>query len=103
MIRMVFPCIRENTICFISIIHTAPNVGPHALGTSAKPEDFVKWEQLPCALAPDTGYDGQGCFSGSAVEHEGKHILMYTGVREVETRREPCNLRQTQVLLSVTG
>jgi len=45
-----------------------------------KTRDFIKWEQLPCALAPDTEYDGQGCFSGSAVEHEGKHILMYTGV-----------------------
>lgn len=27
-----------------------------------KTKDFVKWEQLPCALAPDTDYDGQGCF-----------------------------------------
>ena len=25
-----------------------------------KTKDFVKWEQLPCALAPDTDYDGQG-------------------------------------------
>ena len=40
-------------------------------------KDFIKWEELPCALAPDMEYDGQGCFSGTAVEHEGKHILMY--------------------------
>lgn len=33
-----------------------------------KTTDFIRWEQLPCALAPDRDYDGQGCFSGSAVE-----------------------------------
>ena len=61
-----------------------------------KTKDFVKWEQLPCALAPDTDYDGQGCFSGSAVEHEGKHILMYTSVRELETEDGARVIRQTQ-------
>ena len=45
-------------------------------------KDFIKWEELPCALASDMEYDGQGCFSGTAVEHEGKHILMYTSVLE---------------------
>lgn len=43
-------------------------------------DDFIRWEALPCALAPDTEADSDGCFSGSALEHEGKHILMYTGV-----------------------
>lgn len=61
-----------------------------------KTKDFVKWEQLPCALAPDTDYDGQGCFSGSAVEHEGKHILMYTSVRELGTEDGARVIRQTQ-------
>lgn len=44
-------------------------------------EDFVNWEYLPAAIAPDSPYDKNGCFSGSAIEHEGKHVLMYTGVR----------------------
>lgn len=49
-----------------------------------KTKDFVRWEQLPCALAPDMPYDnGEGCFSGTAVEHEGKQILMYTSVRSI--------------------
>ena len=26
----------------------------------AKSKDLIKWEQLPCALAPDEEYDGQG-------------------------------------------
>ena len=47
--------------------------------------DFIKWERLPCALAPDEAYDKDGCFSGSAVElPDGRHMLMYTGVRKTE-------------------
>lgn len=47
-----------------------------------KSRDFIKWERLPAALAPDRDYDGQGVFSGSAVEmSDGRHLLMYTGVQ----------------------
>ena len=43
--------------------------------------DLIRWEFLPVALAPDQNYDcGGGCFSGTALEHEGKLVLMYTGV-----------------------
>ena len=43
--------------------------------------DLVRWEFLPVALAPVQKYDcGGGCFSGTALEREGKLILMYTGV-----------------------
>ncbi len=49
-----------------------------------KTKDFVHWDRLPCALAPDTPYDKDGCFSGSAIElPDGQHLLMYTGVRNV--------------------
>lgn len=42
-------------------------------------EDLISWEYLPTALAPDTGYDYSGCFSGSAVTmDDGSHLLMYT-------------------------
>lgn len=48
-----------------------------------KTRDFVRWERLPCALAPDEAYDRDGCFSGSAVElPDGRHLLLYTGVRK---------------------
>lgn len=47
-----------------------------------KTKDFIKWEQLPVALAPDMPYDSLGCFSGSAVEWNGEHILFYTGVKK---------------------
>lgn len=50
-----------------------------------KTSDFIRWENLPAALAPDEAYDSFGCFSGSAVEWKGKHVLAYTGV---ERRKE---------------
>ena len=47
-----------------------------------KTSDFIRWERLPAAMAPDQEYDEGGCFSGSAVETpDGRHLLMYTGVR----------------------
>ena len=49
----------------------------------AKSKDFIKWEYLPAALAPDQEYDSYGVFSGSAIEDKGKQVLVYTGVNEV--------------------
>lgn len=44
-------------------------------------KDLLHWEYLPAALAPDSDYDRDGCFSGSAVVlPDGRHLLMYTGV-----------------------
>lgn len=45
-------------------------------------EDFIHWDYLPVAIAPDMPYDdGGGCFSGSALTlPDGRHLLMYTGV-----------------------
>ncbi|WP_409292747.1 glycoside hydrolase family 32 protein [Peribacillus sp. SCS-37] len=45
----------------------------------AKTNDFINWQYLPEALANDKAYDANGCFSGSAIEKEGKLYLMYTG------------------------
>lgn len=45
----------------------------------ARTKDLIKWEHLPVALAPDQSYDAQGCYSGSAIVHEDKLMLMYTG------------------------
>ncbi len=48
-----------------------------------KTKDFVRWERLPAAMAPDAEFDRDGCFSGSALElSDGRHLLMYTGVRK---------------------
>ncbi|WP_086350598.1 glycoside hydrolase family 32 protein [Candidatus Enterococcus clewellii] len=45
----------------------------------AKSKDLLHWEELPVALAPGESYDKDGCFSGSAIEKDGKLYLMYTG------------------------
>lgn len=45
--------------------------------------DMISWEQLPAALAPDQDYDRNGCFSGSAIEADNKHVLVYTGVTKI--------------------
>ncbi len=63
----------------------------------AKTKDFIRWELLPAALAPDMDYDRDGCFSGGAVElPDGRHLLMYTGVQKEELEDGTFQVRQTQ-------
>ena len=50
-------------------------------------DDLIKWNWVKTAIAPDTFYDKDGCFSGSAIEKDGKHYLFYTAV---------CDGNQTQ-------
>ena len=45
-------------------------------------DDLAHWKHLPVALEPDKIYDASefgGCFSGSALEKDGKLYLLYTG------------------------
>lgn len=61
-------------------------------------EDLIKWEYLPAAMAPDTEYDGAGCFSGSAITlPDGRQLLMYTGC-DPENRDPDGRWRQTQCI-----
>ena len=57
--------------------------GPMHWGHSVS-DDMIHWEQLPAALAPDQEYDKIGCFSGSAIEADGQHVLVYTGVTKIK-------------------
>lgn len=44
-------------------------------------DDLIHWTELPVALVPDMPYEDEGgCFSGSAVEKDGKLYLFYTSV-----------------------
>ncbi|MBQ1733997.1 MAG: glycoside hydrolase family 32 protein [Lachnospiraceae bacterium] len=64
-----------------------------------KTKDFIRWERLPAALAPDTDYDRDGCFSGSSVElPDGRQLLMYTGVRNIRRRNGMIDSFQTQCI-----
>ena len=64
-----------------------------------KTRDFIRWERLPVALAPDSEYDRDGCFSGGSVELEdGRQLLIYTGVRNVRRRNGRIESFQTQCI-----
>lgn len=61
----------------------APRWGTMHWGHAVSP-DLVHWEHKGVALFPTLYEDGNGCFSGSAVEHGGKLYLFYTGVHYLE-------------------
>lgn len=42
-------------------------------------QDLIHWEELPIALTPDSPEDDNGCYSGSAIEKDGRLYLIYTG------------------------
>lgn len=59
--------------------------------------DLLTWENLPCAMAPDTEYDGGGCFSGGAIQtDDGRHMLIYTGVKKIQDENGENKEIQTQ-------
>jgi len=54
----------------------------HAVST-----DMLHWEDLPIALTPDEKYENDmegGCFSGSAIEKDGKLYLIYTASAHID-------------------
>ncbi len=68
--------------------------------------DLVTWEHRGIALYPSTYADRNGCFSGSAIEEDGKLYLAYTGVRyEAVNPKDPhtClneQFESTQLMIS---
>ena len=58
-------------------------------------DDLTNWKYLPIALTPGDDCDKNGCFSGSAINHNGKMWLMYTGFIENDGGE---SIRQVQCL-----
>ena len=58
-------------------------------------DDLTNWKYLPIALTPGDDCDKNGCFSGSAIVHDGKLWLMYTGFIENQGGE---SIRQVQCL-----
>lgn len=55
-----------------------------------KSRDLVHWEDVGIGLSPDRYYDWHGAYSGSAIEHNHKLYLFYTGnTRDREMNRHP--------------
>lgn len=78
--------------------------GARCTGDMAVSRDLLHWEYFPAALAPDTDYDRDGCFSGSAVAlDDGRHLLMYTGVVKETQPDGSCREVQTQCIASGDG
>lgn len=53
-------------------------------------KDLVRWEHKGVALFPTRYEDQNGCFSGSALEYEGKLNLYYTGIHY--EKADPANI-----------
>ncbi|MCT8137618.1 sucrose-6-phosphate hydrolase [Anaerobacillus sp. CMMVII] len=52
-------------------------------------EDFINWREEEIALTPSEWYEKNGCYSGSAIEHDGKMYIFYTGnVKDENGNRE---------------
>jgi len=70
--------------------------------------DMVHWKHLPVALAPTPGGpDADGCFSGTAVVHNGTPTFIYTGVQSVPVAEATLrdghnNFRETQLYATST-
>ena len=69
-----------------------------------KTRDFLHWERLPAALAPDRDYDQDGCWSGGAAElSDGRQLLIYTGRRMRDAGQADGPAYQVQCLAAGNG
>jgi len=50
----------------------------------ARTKDFLHWEELPVALYPDTPYDNQGVWSGTAIVKDDTLYLFYASIYTTE-------------------
>lgn len=83
--------------------HPFSNVwGPMHWG-HCKSRDLIKWEYLPAAMAPDENYDRGGCYSGSALDVDGEHVLIYTGVIDRTLADDSHEYRQVQCMAKGDG
>lgn len=72
-----------------------PTSGPMHWGHSTS-KDMIHWQHQPIALAPGDEYDKDGCFSGSAISHEGKLYLFYTGHKWLAGEGDDSLIYETQ-------
>ena len=93
-----FSCYKGEYHLFFQYHPYSTKWGPMHWG-HVKTRDFVTWERLPIALAPDTAYDEGGYFSGSAIEMpDGRQLLMYTGVHRLRREDGVVEEYQTQCI-----
>lgn len=76
-----FCCFKGQYHVFCQYYPYKPIWGPMHWGHWYSP-DLVNWTWAGVALAPDQPYDRLGCFSGTALERDGRLWLVYTGVHK---------------------
>ncbi|HGM5253226.1 TPA: glycoside hydrolase family 32 protein [Serratia marcescens] len=64
----------------------------------ATSRDLIRWQHQPIALAPDSPYDKDGCFSGCAVDNNGVLTLLYTGHVWLGEPGDDSQVREVQCL-----
>lgn len=75
--------------------HKAPKCWGHATST-----DLVNWTNQSPAIKPNSAFDANGAFSGSAIVHDGKLYLYYTGnVEEPGDHDYITNGRESNVVM----
>ena len=67
----------------------------------ARTRDFLTWEELPVALAPDQPYDSAGCWSGTAIVRDGRLFLVYASIKRAPVWRD--NVQSVSVAFSSDG
>ena len=58
----------------------------------ATSKDMLEWKHENIALKYDNEYDKDGCFSGSAIEKDGKLHIFYTGVKYYKVKYNEYNI-----------
>ncbi|MBQ8612440.1 MAG: glycoside hydrolase family 32 protein [Oscillospiraceae bacterium] len=67
----------------------------------ARTKDFLRWEELPVALAPAAPYDNCGCWSGTAIVKDDVLYLFYASLYVPEGETTP--LQTVSVAYSTDG
>lgn len=67
----------------------------------ARTKDFLTWEELPIALAPDRDYDRDGCWSGTAIVKDDTLYLFYASIHTPEGAAQKA--QQVSVACSTDG
>ncbi len=61
-------------------------------------DNLVRWSHEEIALAPSEWYEKNGCYSGSAIDHDGVMTLFYTGnVKDEDGNRETYQCKAVSV------
>lgn len=87
--------------------HDPDSETPHIDGRMywghARTKDFLNWEELPVALIPETDYDKDGCWSGTAIVKDGVLYLFYASIELLKENEKKTKIQRISVAYSQDG